>query len=283
MELTLSFNQEDLLKPTIKQLIENVKKIEEVSKQDNKLVIDLCKPSWVSPLAILPLASLISGIEDKGLEVVVNNKNSYLDTIGFYSGYDSVKQIMNKKNYIPIIRLKNDKSDVKNREEILSCLKEIIIRKINCKNLTATSLYLSFSEIFDNIWEHSQTNFGWLLAQYYKSKNFLDICLVDNGISIKGSYDKAGVSLSDDGAAIKAALGGLSTKKGQSRGSGLPTTKKLITESPFDGNFLILTGSGGYYAEKNKEFLLNLQYPWRGTIALIRIKPKAIDYTKYIV
>ena len=137
--------------------------------------------------------------------------------------------------------------------------------------------------MFDNIWDHSKTKYGWFLSQYYKTKGYADICFLDNGITIKGSYDDKDIKTSNDAKAIMLALSGKSTKKGD-RGFGLWTTEKLVTESSLNGEFLVLSGKSGYYRNRNKRILFNLNCYWQGTIILLRINKtkEKIDYTQYI-
>ncbi|MFH1453962.1 MAG: DUF6398 domain-containing protein, partial [Armatimonadota bacterium] len=101
--------------------------------------------------------------------------------------------------------------------------------------------------------------------------NSQSLHISDNGITIKGSYDKKGLIVKNDSEAIRLALNGKSTK-GEERGYGLRTTRNLITESPLNGEFLILSGQSGYYKGKNNELLFDLSCRWEGTIILLRVK-----------
>ena len=69
----------------------------------------------------------------------------------------------------------------------------------------------------DNILQHSQAKNNYILAQYYKYDG-LEICIYDDGIGIKKSYENAGENIDNTG--IEMALKGLSTKEDNERGEG---------------------------------------------------------------
>ena len=43
-------------------------------------------------------------------------------------------------------------------------------------------------ECVDNITQHSKSERGYIFAQAYPHKQYLDICVADNGITLLGSY-----------------------------------------------------------------------------------------------
>lgn len=93
-------------------------------------------------------------------------------------------------------------------------------------NYEAAVSYL-ISEITDNIIEHSGKDRGWLMVQYYPSSEYLDICIIDTGKTILGSYRDYGIiGAENDSQALDLALAGISTKS-QQRGTGLRTSKAI--------------------------------------------------------
>ena len=287
MDTKLEFTRSDLIKPLILNLCDNIEKLYHQFEQNKENIIDLSDLNWVNPLSILPIASLLFNFENQDYKFKIINSSkpdiaSYLKTICFYSGVHSREQLSRHKNYIPIVSLPN-KFDLKSREQVLSCLLDILLEQIGCRGNLYNAIGYAFSEMFDNVWEHSQTDYGWFFAQYYKNKVFADLCFIDNGITIKGSYERKGIKIKNDIKAISLSLGGKSTKD-QERGFGLWTKKKLVTQSPLQGKFLILSGCGGYYENQKQKLLFNLSCFWHGTIILLRINKtkEAIDYIDYI-
>jgi len=287
MDIKLKFKKSDLIKPIILNLCDNVNLLSQLDKKI-KNSIDLSELQWVSPLSVLPVSSLLFDLKNKDYDFSINksislNVKSYLRTIKFFEGVHSHSYFKSNKNYIPIVSLLNSPTTVQNRDQVLSSFLDILLRKIGCKRNLLNGLTYALSEIFDNIWEHSQTKHGWFLAQYYDRKNYADICFLDNGISIKGAYEKKKIKVANDIEAIQLALSGKSTKN-KERGFGLRTTKNLITRSLLKGEFLILSGQGGYYSGKGNEEFFNLNCDWKGTIVLLRVNKtkRNINYTRYI-
>lgn len=286
MIIKLKLESSDKLGPIVLNLCENINQLLTVKKGEiNK--IDLSEINWIYPLNILPIATLLSDLQNKGYKLniippVSLKVKSYLKTINFFKGIHTLDTLRNK-NYIPIIFMSAKPDQVKNREQIETCLKNILLKQMSGKRTLSNALGYTLSEMFDNIWEHSKSEYGWFLAQYYKNKNYVEICILDNGISLKGSYDRKKINVKNDTKAIELALSGVSTKK-EERGMGLLSTKKLVTESSLRGKFLLLSGKSGYYKYRNKELLFNLKCHWRGTIVLFRLyKTKdKVEWAPYV-
>ncbi|NOY36342.1 MAG: hypothetical protein GXO83_02065 [Chlorobi bacterium] len=136
-------------------------------------------------------------------------------------------------------------------------------------------LYL-ISEITDNIIEHAGVNRGWLLIQYYPTNEYLDLCIIDTGKTLLGSYkEHVFTDITTDAEAIKAAIEGISTK-GDKRGSGIRTSKAISTIG-LQGDFTILSGNSIYYNDK----ILPLPVHWPGTIIAMRIKKGIQNFSIY--
>jgi len=131
------------------------------------------------------------------------------------------------------------------------------------------------SEITDNIVEHSGKDRGWILTQYYKNTKYLDICIIDTGKTILGSYKAHNFTFKDDAQALQSALEGISTKSNE-RGTGIRTSK-TISLLGLKGDFAIYSGYALYYKDK----IVNLPVPWTGTFVAMRIKEGIQNFSIY--
>jgi len=285
--IELEFSNSDKLKPKILCFLKNIKAIN--SSKAKRIGLDFKKLQWSCPFTILPIASLMKSLSKNGKDVYYSKPSdkgvkSYLDWMEFPYGVDEVNKLK-KQSYIPIVCLKNNDLNIKNREKVFSSFSSLLFEKINNKR-NETAMYYFLSEIYNNIWEHSDTRYGWLFAQYYKNKKFTDICLLDNGITIAGSYANSQLELSinNDSRAIQCALDGLSTKKEEGRGFGLITSRNMVTKSYFEGKFLLISGNAGYYEDKNKQQHFDLGQRWEGTIVFMRINKssKKVNWAEYV-
>lgn len=288
MKFQFKLEKSDFITPIVLNLCNNVNQLLRADKKEEN-ISDLSDLQWVSPLTILPISSLLFDLQNKEYKLNIikpnsSNVSSYLKTIRFFEGIHSADYLKRHKNYIPIVSIVNTPDNVKKREQILFCLLDILLDQISCRRNLLNVLGYALAEMYSNIWEHSETKYGWFLAQYYTKKKYADICFVDNGITIKGSYQRKNIKVDNDTQAIKLALQGKSTKMTEERGFGLWTTKRLITESPLKGGFLIISGQSGYYENRKKKILFHLPCYWQGTIILLRINKtgEKINYTHYI-
>lgn len=252
--------------------------------------VDLSKKQFLSPLELLPISSLIS---EKCLDYILpeNEKCSgYLEYFNFPQGLSSFKTLF--QSYIPIYKFSasksgqisfTDKSET-DKSEILDNLVNICVRKIGSPKGAVNALNLAIEEIIANIADHSDATYGWINAQYYPTQKYLDLCILDRGITIYGRYKQAKKEIKNDLEALKNALEGKSSKPEMIRGSGLPTFIRLITGA-FKGEIIIISGNAIAHASKSRmPRVQQLTVRWDGTVVALRIprNEQPIDYTKFI-
>lgn len=212
----------------------------------NTKTLDLSNISWFFPTCLLPLGIFIK--EHKEICVIPPTDievSKYVNII-MKDKIDSAK-----RSYIPIIEiLPNKKLIEKNLESLISN------QNIHMGSLNAFGYFIG--ELIDNIYEHSEFSTAYIMAQRYKQKNFTEIGIIDNGISIPGSYESKGFNFNDI-KALEEALKGLSTKyKSDERGYGLRTSLNILTEG-FEAKCLIVSRGVGLIANKNNRFFCKMK------------------------
>jgi len=218
----------------------------------------------------------------------------YLDTIFFPQGFrpklkNNVSEFLWKdfknKTYLPIIvfpAVKNE-NNLKIQERLLDSIYDLLSRQVKLDSVGKGAVAYLINEAVNNICDHARVERGWLFAQYYPAKGYLDICLLDSGISILGSYQKSNISITKDTTAIKYALSGRSTKPEKGRGYGVHTSVKLLSQG-LKGEFILFSGRALFYKNKNRERLIRIPTGWRGTLVGFRIpKPlPSFNLSKYL-
>ena len=119
------------------------------------------------------------------------------------------------------------------------------------------SYYYVLGEYFSNIVDHSEFTKAYFTAQEYPNEGLLDLNIIDDGVSIPGSYSK-NPNLKDN-EYMEKAIKGESTKNECLRGFGLRTTVKYITSVP-RGEILIVSHRGLYYKKNNKVLSKRTKY-----------------------
>lgn len=260
------------------------KKLIKLLKTQEK-IIDLSSIKFSQPIITLPLAALISEEKLEFKKPANGNCFGYLKYFNFPNGLTKFEKI--SSGYIPIYKFsaaKKDQRSLIDKSEIIENLIKICTEKIGSPKGAINALELAVDEIIDNIEEHSEAQYGWINAQYYPTKEYLDMCILDRGITILGNYKKHGISISDDSEALKNALEGLSTRPETIRGSGFRTFTNMI-RGGFGGEMVVISGRAIAYANKQDLPLVkNLSLDWQGTIIAIRIprRSEPINYTLYI-
>lgn len=261
--------------------------------EEPDVTVDFLNTHFISPVFAL---SLIVYLTRSGKQVSFRNVSDYLDRIGLRNGGIKPDQMRHteflaalekyaSKTYIPIIDFAAGRnSDAK--EVVSSIVENMIIRQLSIQPNVANGLKYMIDETLDNITEHSESDRGYIFAQAYPTKGFLDVCIADRGVGLLGSYEKLRDNeIESDMEAIKAANRGLSSKNlpdAENRGFGIKTSKQMLIQG-LGGQYLMISGSSLYI----KSHLLDSFYAmpsglrWKGTIVALRI-PYHSDTFNYI-
>lgn len=257
----------------------------------NKITIDLSNLTFVYPLFILTISSMAEYLNKKGFEMSLKKtKNSdcasYLEKIYFPNGikpdtlinWDKVLDSYKGKSYLPIINFSSDRNELQStiRERLLSKINSLIKNNLTLDEKYEAAVSYLISEITDNIIEHSGKDRGWLMVQYYPNPEYLDICIIDTGKSILGSYSDHGIEkATNDSEALDFALKGISTKSIE-RGTGLRTSN-AISSLGLQGDFALFSGNALFY----KGQILTIPVSWPGTFVAMRIKKGIENFSIY--
>lgn len=257
------------------------------------VTIDFSSTHFISPVFAL---SLIVYLTRCGKQVSFQNIPDYLERIGFGNGGIKPDQMRHteflatlekyvSKTYIPIIDFAAGRnSDAK--EVVSSIAENMIIQQLNIRSNVANGLKYMIDETLDNITEHSESDRGYIFAQAYPTKGFLDVCIADRGINLLGSYEKLPDNeIATDMEAIKAANRGLSSKNlpdAENRGFGIKTSKQMLIQG-LDGQYLMISGSSLYIKSRYLDSFYSMPngLRWNGTIVALRI-PYHSDTFNYI-
>ncbi len=131
-----------------------------------------------------------------------------------------------------------------------------------------------------------------MFSQYLEREGCINLCIVDKGISIYGSFIRSGKflieNLVNEGDVLNMAISHYSTKNlpdEENRGFGLPTTKNMLVEG-MGGSFFILSGGAFHRHDSHGQQTVALPpgFSWDGTFILLKIPvnvPDGFNYLKY--
>lgn len=271
-----------------------INQINEIS--NTNFTLDFTNVGFVTPLYVLPLVVFLNSC-DKEIKIV--NKNDYLRTIGFPNGihpdkmrnseFLAVIERYSRKSYIPIISFPTTKEGDDKKDSILSTIELLIVKQLGMTPNVSTGLKYMLGETIDNIIQHAKSERGYIFAQSYPNKGYLDICIADSGITLLGSYKTLlNNEIDCDLEAIQAANRGISTKNlpnAENRGYGIITSKNMLING-LGGSFIMMSGNALHLY--NSEYRRFVETPknirWNGTVVALRIPyiNKDFQYVNYI-
>lgn len=267
-------------------------------KDGDRITIDMSAVNFSFPLLILPISGLIKSLLQREIQIEFipsSSNHIYLESIKFPFGLssnttdswnDSLARYRSK-TYLPICSIPTKDSVM--REDILTTFGKILINQLSIRGQLHSAIIYIISEIFDNIVEHADVTEGWIMVQNYPNKQFLDVCILDTGKGVLGSYKKAGIQEIDtDEQALQEAINGLSTKvKEETRGFGIKTSRRMLVKG-LKGKFLLFSGNAFYistYEQEDTITVIDEGYRWDGTVAALRIPkeiPEGFNYLNFV-
>lgn len=239
----------------------------------NTKTLDLSGEDWFYPTQLLPVAVFLA--ENKGFNYIPPENptaSSYFKYITY--GY---KYYSPSTTALPVLKIPLSEEG---RNKILEKL--IDIEKGDLVGGSDVFGYMA-GELIDNVYDHSEFSVAYIMAQKYPKMRFLELCIVDNGISIPESLRKAGFDLGD-WEAIREAVGGLSAKSNRERGYGLRTITHLL-EKGLRGVGIIVSGEGAMtFGDEKRLYRLTKPNKFEGTLVSMRIpfQDRKVNVYEYV-
>lgn len=247
---------------------------------------------FAHPFYSVAIPLVIKQFKRKGYQSIVLNKNfgaakvnEYMGLIRFPEGIDPLKtqspaEYLEKyagKSYIPLVCFPvGEGAEVAMiRDHFLSAVNRLLTTIIGATGALRQALMYLIDETVNNVLHHSDEEQGYLLAQYYPNKGYLDLAIVDIGNTILQTYRKLDKyqHINTHKLAMEAAMAGKSTKSlDVDRGFGISTSKRMLTEGLHGKYFLY---SGHVYNIHTDEQNVVTELPenvfWQGAYACMRI------------
>lgn len=235
----------------IKQIKESLRIISEINdtfSQRKEFSLDFSDVNWILPCSAILLSNKLNEIYTYGGKIkYIEPKNSrakeYLSKIGFFPKISKEEG----DNFVVLSHFQDNPSEKNQVEkEALNLFREISSKLPS--SFGSNTLPYILSELSDNIDQHSEFTFASLMAQFYPQKEYMDLAVLDNGVSIPLNFEKNDKKFeSDSDAIIKAVSGDISTKKNEGlRGYGLKSCKNLSLKG-FKGELHLISRRGAIF------------------------------------
>ncbi len=243
---------------------------------------DLSKVDWIYPTTLLPLGNYIL---TKGVPCTLPEGKDVADYVTLMT--EARRRRALSATYVPIVPLPPDRPKA---NEVIDRIYSIHDDGREYGGVNAFKYLIG--ELVNNVYEHSEFENAFVMAQRYGQKGFVEISFFDDGITIGGSLRRAGFDYTEDYVAIAEAVNGKSAKKDLERGYGLYSNTRLCTEG-LGGNILIVSGRGGLQSkgkagrriDQKAYDLRDNKYKLNGTLISVRLPTPApeVDFYDYIV
>ena len=262
-------------------LIHNMYKLNNIIKKNkSNEIMDLRDYSFLAPPVLLPLLQYMEQHNIKKYCPHPNTRHYLEKVLGRQRCTDTTYPLRKLKKF----HYNNTYGLADKVEEHLSQVTDEIFDLFDL-NLDLNGINLIVYEMLTNIYKHSKFENAYILCQKYPNANKLDICMIDDGVTIPGSFEEVNIEFLNDTEAIFDAINGkTSDKEGYKlHGRGLNTTAS-ITSLGFGGEMLIASRKGLCSVYSRGVKLWNKNMPMiDGTFVTLRVNTNIksnISYAK---
>jgi len=239
---------------------------------DNLNHVNISNYEFLNPTTVIPL---LCEFKKRGIKKIITHTNIHED----------IQRILNKQSIdtnIPYTTLPYSEKESQNRE-----LGHTIAKIINDNDYGGFFVLRHILvELINNIYNHTPfeeklASQGHIYAQKHTSSEKLDICVMDDGVSIPGRFKKSGMDFDNSCHAIEMAISNNSTKSNDrlKRGNGLWSTLKLVVEGN-GGSALIVSGGACLHIESPKKYKymeLDNNNIFKGTLISVRLNKNQVQ------
>ena len=258
------------------QLDECLKLITHLRNNTGPDTINMQDAGWITPFAALIISHAIKQHEGAiGINPPKDEKVAgYLQAIGFPLGGKGKGD-----TYCPIQHFTTD------AQSAVDYVYKIINETFPETLTEGSAIRYIISELCDNIDQHSSFSQAAVIAQKYGGRmNQIAIGVIDNGITIAGSFAKNKLPYENDAEAISQAIRGVSTKYEEGgRGFGLPSSLNIVKRG-LGGTVFICSGKGALVSTTDGDKLYILENEgFKGTVVycLFGTPTAAVSIEKY--
>lgn len=273
------------------------KAIEAVDDGEDHIKIDLSNAQWFAPTFLVPISVLYRRLttNDISVEFIYPKKRQlriYLNQINFPEGDQDPST--EYSNHLPLY-LMSAEDDESSPKSVSSKLHDLVKKHLLDEvEGGINAIQYPISESINNVEQHSELQWGAALVQYYPTKEYLDVCVVDDGVTIPGELEEFGINFNNDSEALKKALiERVSTRPDAERqqGYGLYTTSNMVCDG-LHGELILSsrdatiirgsTGKGSAPPDETREVMTDFRWP--GTIFGVRmgLPDEEFDFLSYL-
>lgn len=266
----------------LKDMVKQLSFLNTLNKGDTANIKFDLNVKVIMPQYLALIVSAINEARARGVRINIHTDkkcyNSYASRIDFYKHLD-VKRTEgffrrnSEGEFIEITQM-DVNCDSINDVKLVNKVMKIFESHYNVEYTVLQTLNFCLWEIIDNIKNHSNgQNKYTFVAQYYKKKQEIRICVCDNGIGIHNALTKTEgsnyIHLSPKESIIKCTDKNVTDGKG--RGYGLYSYKNFVKENK--GHLVIY--SGNYFQDVHgSETMIGRGEYWQGTIIYNKVKTK---------
>ena len=253
------------------------------------VTIDFADVKFMIPGAIVALTAKVAGWKARGVSVDFTNFERaeayrYLQRMNLFRvcGWDlpeSFRRHDPRERFVPVRRITGQQDPDRLANEVASVIVPDLTDAWDPDHTGPFDFVeYAISELARNVSNHSRGT-GFVCAQYYQSKDSVGVCIADDGIGIRQSFQNSphwrdGMSDRD---AVRLALqpevsskSHLRTLYGASENAGVGLTLLEGLSRKTHGEFLVISGSGYYAPHSDGNFREG--YGFQGTLCAMTFR-----------
>lgn len=162
-----------------------------ILKRGIKEVVLRCKADQVFPNACVPICGIIQFYINQGIHFSFDYEDThYLTKCAFKQPIDEEAETIKQQGYNPF-----DRIYIFRKSDQISWFTQAIVdwlsHNTECEQGILDGLIWCINEAMDNVLLHSESEVGYVMAQFHQSTRHIAICVYDSGVGIYNSLSKS--------------------------------------------------------------------------------------------
>ena len=208
-------------------------------REQRPLIVDLadCQPVW--PNACVPIAAILQKYRADGLAVAIRNETHFLKNTSFRNPVVASESNLRSRRLVNSVWVYFDENEaIALTNELIRMLQ----KTVEMEDGVLEALNFCLFEVLDNVFQHSESDSGYLMAVLHGGGQKLALAIADTGIGVFNSFKGSQYDPPTHFDALTLAVQAGVTSTGDKRGNGLFALRGTVEQNA--GSLTLRSGPG---------------------------------------
>ena len=220
-------------------VVDVIRACRRATREHKTLVVDLRDVQSVWPNGCVPIAAVLQHYKAIGLPIAVRNETYFLQSASFRNPMEATTDNLQRHRLPNTVWVYFDEQEAAG---LTNALVDVIERTVELADGVLEALNFCLFEVLDNVFQHSESGSGYLMATLTNQATRLALAVGDTGIGVFNSFKGSKYHPPSHFDALTLAIQAGITSTGDTRGNGLFGLKGTVEQNR--GRLVLHSGLG---------------------------------------